>query len=273
MARIPDEFLECVVYVYPSAEAARGAHAAGGTGFLITVPLAGVDYSLRYIVTNSHVAANGRAIRVNTHDDNHDVVPIHQADWIHHPAGDDLALAPIALSPDRHRYKALPTSYFLTRHEMIDLNVGPGDDVYFMGRFIAHDGRQRNQPVVRFGTIAMMPGEPVYQKQRAFHQESFLVEARSLSGFSGSPVMLYIPPLSNRFIGGRHAGAPEGCAMSTTTALLGVDWGTMRLGDEALTTTGIMAVVPVWKLEELLEGDEAQQTQRDALEALRANRQ
>jgi hypothetical protein len=30
----------------------------------------------------------------------------------------------------------------------------------------------------------------------------------------------------------------------------------MRLGDEALTNTGIMGVVPVWKLQELLDYEE-----------------
>jgi hypothetical protein len=127
---------------------------------------------------------------------------------------------------------------------MISLNVGPGDEVYFMGRFIAHDGKQRNTPIVRFGSIAMMPREPVHQTQRAFDQESFLIEARSLSGFSGSPVMLYIPPFSHRFRAGKYAWDEKGLAPTTTMLLLGLDWGSMRLGDEAIPVTGIMGSCP-----------------------------
>ncbi len=210
---------------------------------------------MRYVVTNSHVAVNCGAIRLNTKDGSSDVIPLSKEAWIHHPAGDDLAIAAMSLS-DRFQYKALPMNTFsLTKEDIALYNVGPGDDIFFMGRFITHEGKQRNQPVVRFGTIAMMPGEPIFQPERGHHQESFLVEARSLSGFSGSPVMLYIPPFSHRFRGGKFEPG-DGLDTSTTTGLLGVDWGNMHLGDEALTNSGIMAVVPVWKLTELLDDEE-----------------
>ena len=42
-----------------------------------------------------------------------------------------------------------------------------------------------------------MPYEPIIQ-QTGFPQESFLVEARSIGGCSGSPVFTFIPVLSNR---------------------------------------------------------------------------
>jgi hypothetical protein len=245
------------VYAYPSVEDAQRAHQAGGTGFLIEVPAERhPGLAVRYVVTNSHVAVNAGAVRVNTHDGGSDVMPVSSDQWFHHIKGDDVAVMPIPLSSAKFRYRTLPTSFFLTNEDMANLNVGPGDDVYFMGRFIAHDGTQNNQPVVRFGTIAMMPGEPVYQEERAFMQESFLIEARSLSGFSGSPVMLYIPPFSNRFSEGAFQADAKGLSSNTTTGLLGIDWGTMRLPDEALTHTGIMGVVPVWKLRELLDDGE-----------------
>jgi hypothetical protein len=261
--------LDCVVYLYASVEDARQARKAGGSGFLISVPLEDLpDRSVKYLVTNSHVAVSAGAVRLNTHDGASDVIPVSAEQWSHHPAGDDVAVLPIPLSPAHFRYKTLPTSYFLTQEDMEKENVGPGDDVYFMGRFIAHDGTQRNQPVVRFGSIAMMPGEPVYQKERAFQQESFLIEARSLSGFSGSPVMLYIPPFSNRFLDGTFGPDSKGLSPSTTTALLGIDWGNMHLADETLTNSGIMAAVPVWKLVELLDDEAVVVTRRELAEAI-----
>ena len=262
--RIPDEFLECVAYLYPSGWEARAAERAGGTGFLLSVPVTD-ELSVTYLVTNSHVAVNARAVRLNTEEGTTHVIELEVDRWVHHPAGDDLAILAFGLPARGLRFKRLPRSYILTREEFLEHNVGVGDDVYFMGRFIAHDGKQRNQPVARFGAIAMMPGEPVHQKERGFDQESFLVEARSLGGFSGSPVMLHIPPFSPRFRTGTHGPDPEGASASVTTALIGVDWGSMRL-DEA-TNTGIMGVVPVWKLEELLDDEEVRQAREDGVAA------
>lgn len=261
MPRIPDEFLECVVYIYPSVEAAQEGKKFGGTGFLISRSIQpGLD--MTYVVTNSHVAVGGRAIRLNTRQGTSEVIPIKEEQWIHHRQGDDVAVAVLIPSKTRFRYKTLSTEHFLTREQMVDLNVGPGDEVFFMGRFIAHDGKQKNQPIARFGVIAMMPGEPVFQPGRDFYQDSFLIEGRSLSGFSGSPVMLHIPLFSMRYKGGTFA--PEAATNTVTMLLLGIDWGSMILPDEKLTNTSIMGVVPIWKLEELLDDPEVIEM-RDAI--------
>jgi hypothetical protein len=78
----------------------------------------------------------------------------------------------------------------------------------------------RNIPSVRFGNIAQMPIEPIEQGRvfGKFQQESFLVEARSVSGFSGSPVFLIL-----------HASAsrqdPEFRLSTDVFRLLGIQWG------------------------------------------------
>jgi hypothetical protein len=253
LPRIPDEFLDCVVYLYPSESDAKNGTRVGGTGFLVAVPEENIPGGCAYVVTNDHVAVNAGAIRFNTKHGSTAVLPVVPDQWSPHPAGDDVAVLLLGVVPAHFRYKALPMDRFsLTEKEIVDKDVGPGDDVFFMGRFISHDGQQRNVPVVRFGSIAMMPGEPIWQKDRSFWQESFLIEARSISGFSGSPVMLYIPPFTFRFPGGtidsRTPLKAEG-----TMALIGIDWGQMTLKDEAATyATGMAAVVPVWKLHELI---------------------
>ena len=268
MPRTPDDFLECIVYAYPTVEAAEQGSKAGGSGFLIVVESEKYPkLGSRYLVTNSHVADEAGAIRVNTNDGGSGVIPVVRGQWFHHPKGDDVAILPLPLSAAQFKFKQLPTRYFLTREDISRLNIGPGDDIYFMGRFIAHDGTQKNQPVVRFGSIAMMPGEPVYQKERNFNQESFLVEARSLSGFSGSPVMIYIPPFTNRFSEGAFKADAGGLKDDTFTALLGIDWGTLRLGDEVLSHSGIMGVVPVWKLQELINFGPVVAARDEVLEA------
>jgi len=61
-----------------------------------------------------------------------------------------------------------------------------------VGRFIGHDGHQRNTPAVRFGNIAMMPDEKI-KAADGTEQEGFLVELRSVPGCSGSAVYIYSP--------------------------------------------------------------------------------
>jgi hypothetical protein len=255
--RIADAFLESIVHLYPSVEDAEHSRPVGGTGFLVTIPYEDDPHQLAaYVITNAHVAVNCSAIRLNLLDGGSEILDVAGWHWAEHQDGDDLAALHIPLHPGtRHHHRAMGLSMLFTREEVEEHHVGLGDDVYFMGRFVSHDGRDQNLPVVRWGTIARMPGEPIRQVERGFDQESYLVEARSLSGFSGSPVMLHIPPFSFRFPTGEW-GQSEGDPLSptTTTGLLGVDWGHLGLPGVQNSNTGIMAIVPSWKLRQLLLG-------------------
>jgi hypothetical protein len=77
-------------------------------------------------------------------------------------------------------------------------DIGPGDDVFVVGRFINREGKQKNIPSVRFGNIAQMPGEPLFLDDGK-ELECFLIEGRSISGFSGSPVFIHISPEAPEF--------------------------------------------------------------------------
>jgi hypothetical protein len=124
--------------------------------------------------------------------------------------------------------------------------------------------------VVRFGNLAMMPWEPIKNELSGIEQESFLVEARSLSGFSGSPVYVY-----------NHLSIDEDgtftLEISDRCYLLGVDWchlsGTEPVRDQAgerladgsfvRQNSGMMGVIPAWKLVELLNTEEVLKVKRD----------
>jgi hypothetical protein len=192
-----------------------------------------------------------------------------------HHQGDDLAVYGLpALDKSLHRYKLLsPPDHFITPEIIQELNVGPGDDIFVVGRFINQEGRQRNLPSARFGHLAQMPPEPIRQRRGLtfFDQESFVVEARSIGGYSGSPVMIGFNPTLLR---------PDRGDLSTNRVyLLGVGWGyimdwmpicdqngsPISNGYQVQSNTGMMGVVPAWKLSDLLN--------HPALVSYRANRE
>jgi len=274
MPRIPDNLLDCVLYLYASeVDAASGAR-SGGSGFLVSVPpeKEGAPAAL-YAVTNSHVIREGASpvVRLNTRAGQAEVIPLTADQWHHHPDGDDLAVCPIGLQPEHHRFMALTRAGFLAKGDLDELDIGPGDDVFFLGRYINHEGRQQNLPTARFGNISMMPFEPV-RHPRGTLVESFLVEARSLSGYSGSPVFAYIGSDQRYFNWDDSRGAPPPIYMDVVRIyLLGVDWGhdadykvvlepdrqtKVPEGWQVEQNSGIMNVAPAWRLSELLDEPE-----------------
>lgn len=269
MPRIRDEILECAVYLYRSIDEALKGENAGGSGFLVGVPMERSDsYYHTFAVTAGHVVRESgcRVVRLNTLDGGVDAIPIEPEDWVHHPAGDDLTVCFLSADDAVHRAACIPTSLFITEENIREYGIGPGDEVFMVGRFLGHDGRQQNLPTVRFGNISRMHGEKIRHPRRGIQQESFLVEARSLSGYSGSPVFVYVPPFSQR------PGKDAIGAFSVGPALLGIDWCHLHSKEPVRekgedgppveegwwvkTNSGMMGVIPVWKLVELLDTPE-----------------
>ncbi|MCH8063445.1 MAG: trypsin-like peptidase domain-containing protein [Chloroflexi bacterium] len=199
MPRIPDDLLDIVIYLYPSMQDARDGARFGGSGFLVGIRSERYpDDNAKvhnYAVTNSHVIREGHSpiVRLNTQDGGTEILELNEGDWVHHPDADDVAICQVEISVDTLHVRRISPSIFLTKELITDHAIGPGDETFFLGRFISHDGKQQNLPILRFGNIAMMPWQPV-RHPRGINQESFLIEARSLSGFSGSPVFLFTAP-------------------------------------------------------------------------------
>jgi hypothetical protein len=84
----------------------------------------------------------------------------------------------------------------LSREDVENGSIGPGEDVFMVGRFMDHDGgSQRNQPALRFGNIAMDP-TPIMQENKV-KADAYCVDLHSRSGYSGSPVFVYRTPYSD----------------------------------------------------------------------------
>ena len=69
-------------------------------------------------------------------------------------------MCPIVPSVDAHDFRLVGTQDFVTEKLVEEHNIGPGDEVFMVGRFVAHAGTKKNLPIVRFGNIAMNPNEP-----------------------------------------------------------------------------------------------------------------
>jgi hypothetical protein len=155
---------------------------------------------------------------------------------------------------------------FMNHERLRNKAIGPGDDTFIVGRFVGHDGKQKNRVSVRFGAISMMadPSEGVMNSHLGRTVESFLIETHTICGYSGSPVFLHIDPTVKR---------PETDTTPSTTWrgpwLLGVDTANIteasevlqfnekekaweHSGDYVRQSTGMIAVTPAWHITALL---------------------
>jgi hypothetical protein len=280
MARVHDQYLNCVFYLYPSVDCAERGDAMGGTGFVVSVPTASEGENFYYAVTNRHVIETGSvAFRFNTTSGVVTCVDSDEQSWLLSPT-DDLAVALIGFdSVKDYQLRSVPLDQFVSKDRIAKHDIGPGDETFTVGRFVSAEGRQRNSPSVRFGNIAHIAPDPVrhHVGLRVHEQESFLVEARSIPGFSGSPVFVQIP---------HFAWRPNSAEVTTVGVgpwLLGVDWAHLndympardkhghQLPFEVMANSGMMAVVPAWRLEELLMDPELKRRRQEEEDRTKAS--
>jgi hypothetical protein len=213
--RVPDTITRCVGFLgAPSADDPEEI-VVRGTAFFVSVPSEMRPESRRYehLVTAQHslnrVGALPLSVRLNAFTGTSDRVatdiPIGDAlDWFTHPTDGeqdaltvDVAVLPWKAEHTAFEYSCLPVGMFLT-DEIIEeedeygKHIGIGDEVFITGLFTRVTGRRMNLPILRMGTLAMMPNEPVRTRSGAVEidMEAYLIEARSIGGLSGSPVFV-----------------------------------------------------------------------------------
>lgn len=268
MPPIPQQYLDCVAFLYPTVEDARRGNTEGGaTGFLVRTPLVELTpgesfdddvFKALYLVTNRHCAKRTPVVRLNTAAGDIDIIEPKQEEWFYHPDGDDVAVLPLGLAREHFQFEAIqmaPRASWVAREDEV-AHTQPGTEAFFAGRYVTLSGEQRNTPVLRFGAVALSP--PTLIEHAHKPQESFLVEARSQAGFSGSPVFVYLLVTDlqfNRF------------PVPMNISLLGLAWGHLpryqRIVEGDKTTpigsdwwvrenSNMACVVPAWKITELL---------------------
>ena len=191
--RVPDEVRQCVVFIGLPTKVGRGEIGIEfrGTAFFVGVPsenIEGLDYV--YLVTAKHIAKRleGKRffIRINTMDGRSGVLMGEGTQWWYHPTDESVDVAVITFAPPpQFDYKRIQTSMFVSDEMIRDKRIGIGDEVFITGLFAQLSGSEKNLPVVRMGNISMIPSEPIPTSMGDI--ETYLIEARSIGGISGSP--------------------------------------------------------------------------------------
>jgi hypothetical protein len=278
MPAVAPSYRNCTVYMYPSRAHAENGSRVGGCGLIVGV-FSKTDPSRFYlhVVTNAHVIDNGNHfVRFNTKDGRVAVIEADPAEWVV-STDDDLAVYPADV-PANADFKAIMPDLFIDENCTIDgWPLFLGDDVVMYGRFITHDGQQRNEPVARFGNISMLPNLNATVRVNGRDQLAFLVEGRSHGGFSGSPafVKLAQPRLMDDSTSGRKGWIP------LRFMFLGVDCGHLPFWSQARdqpnaagdkindtftdTNSGISIVIPAWRIERLIN-DKRLMSERDRID-------
>jgi len=301
--RIPDVYLDCVIYIFETAAGAEGPKAGtpSGSGFLVRIDeeaqdMPGADKFVThvYAVTCAHVVENGGCvISLNSKEGKKVTLPTGRGDWLLSPSGDDVGVCRLDLG-SHLKYACLTLNGAVSLQMSKEGAISIGDEVFMAGRFATHPGKERNVPVVRFGNVAMMPWETIEQPKRGHNQLSYLAEMRSLPGFSGSPVFLYQPYVSFRDIKTQLEKPPgsqnplnsgDKIPLQISAPLfLGIDWGTLRVDEQGrvestgdkvnlLAQSGFAGILPAWQLTDLLLSEEVKQKRQEATAEIVKNAQ
>jgi hypothetical protein len=272
-----------IIYLYRDLNDAETGARPGASGFLVAMDSEVMGSRQHvYAVTNAHVIEDGfPMLRVNLKHPSSQFertfsFPFEIDSWVTHPTH-DLAVRPIPADAPLSTFKVslIGLREFLGERAIEAGTIALGDDLFYVGRFVDHAGKWENQPSVRFGNVSMLPNElepleyEVSGQRRK--QIGFLVEARSRSGYSGSPVFMFQPE-ANRpaldwaFEPPLSVGHSQLVGMNPKVSVVGVDWGHLNeevelrdgvsnrvLPSKAMVHAGMMGVVPIWYLREFLE--------------------
>jgi hypothetical protein len=200
---VPDETKSTVVYLGYCKD---DKFTAKATAFITVVKTDGHDFY--HVVTAQHnigrlyeptqlgMPDKGEpCLSINKWTGTREITPIPYSAWHFHPASgpNDVAVMPFTFDDHTNEITVIPLDSSVSDQSISERKIGLGDEVFIPGLFVHHVGRKRNIPIVRIGSIAGMPEEPV--KTRMGYLDAYLIEARSIGGLSGSPVFVHVDVL------------------------------------------------------------------------------
>lgn len=188
--------------------------------------------------------------------------------WEHPDEGVDLLLFR-TLHFEQTKYSPVPVEVIASRKTYSEEDVKATDRVIFPCLLVNFMGTTRNYPVMRDGSIALIPDEPVPleydvgSRRVRTRQEVILIDATSIPGASGSPVFLWPGPRVRHgtfTVGDARPwllGTMHGFYPALPRELVGVQ--TTGEVPAFAENSGIAIVLPSWRLLEILELDEVKE--------------
>jgi hypothetical protein len=259
-----------------------------GTGFIVGI----VDSRLpenrvfSYLVTNRHIAAamfsdasgnvvshhiremkaivNLKTVVNGSKAHEIDLPPQGQFRWqFPENPSIDLAAIPIKVD-DSFDIEQIGVSLFMTEDRFQKLGITPGDKVMTCGYFVHYAGAHQFQPIVREGSLAMVPDD-VMNVPIGGQAKVYLADLHIIPGNSGSP--LFLAPA---FTLGGMVYSKNGIPYGLLGVVSGYMWEDDKLTLHAATdyegivhaNSGIAIIVPVDQVKDLIDHPEFKR-QRD----------
>lgn len=265
-----------------------GKYVPNGTGFLVRVEVENDRFyshhqseqergHVMYLVTAKHVLQENLkgeyhhivSIRVNTHDGKSKYfdIDLDKAEiFVHDDPDVDIAVISLSLNPNIFDFRLIPEYVIPDQNTLKKLEIHEGDEVFFSGLFESHYGQQRNQPIMRFGKVALITDEKIEWKETIPPKllELYLLECQSYSGNSGSPVFFNLL---------RQQGRKLNEQSRVTIYLAGILKGSFHIKEPDIIMNaylkqnmGIAAVTPSYRLREILYSKKVKQNRQTATE-------
>jgi hypothetical protein len=250
-----------------------------GTGFFVGIKGDDGNGAYGYLVTAKHVLRDSQGndfnrvfLRLNRKQGDAQFVALDlvqngkRAVYTHTDPSVDIAVVPLYPSEELFDFRIIPEELLSTKATFDEFNIAEGSDVFFVGLFTTYYGEHKNNPIVRFGRVAMFPDDPItwvdYQGQPAQHARLYLIETQSYGGNSGSPVFFSLgadrSPKQGYLLGSsliKLAGVMRGRFNEINPTLGYIQSPTASL-PVTLPNIGIAAITPSYFLHEILFSDE-----------------
>lgn len=261
-----------------------------GTGFLVSYADRGhgSPNEFSYLVTAKHVLKDTDGsflprvtIRLNLKSPVGDSavgfmgdIPVTDAQgfllWFHsEDEAEDVAVLPLLPDEQEFEFSSISASTFVNDQALNSGALAEGDDLYFIGLMEQYYGINRNYPLVRRGSLALLTRESI--ETPSGRQQVFIAELESWPGNSGSPVFLLrggadrvLAKGNNvRFLGMIVASFVNRFSVPLNT---GQPAGKLEAGDTA--NTGITCIVPATIIEKVLDSAPAQRDREERIHSL-----
>ncbi len=258
-----------VIFLFAQAQ---GGQVPIGTAFIVGYPVPGQgNQFVPLVVTAKHVIGTHTRVfgRFSTQEGKtpatieYDLAALRRSGdyWEHSDSGVDIVVFRTPHFKEA-KYDVVPLDLIASREDFRTAQIQTTDRVVLPGLLVNFMGLARNYPIIRGGSIALIPDEPipmryvVGSKVVDTKQEAILVDATAVPGESGSPVFLWPGP---RLQGGAFAvggtkplvlGVLHGFYPAQPREVVSIQADTKQVFAE---NSNIAIVFPSWRLREITE--------------------